>query len=114
MLPPELLCRKHLLGEHVETHMFLGSLLRAKSLGGFFDKKLLEPESLLARHNELASEMTSRGYNHKSPMNSAEVEQGLSDLPAEQRSSSVDPKQSLVDLSIRCEECRILLEVLPE
>jgi len=112
MLPPEQMCKKHLLGEHAETHMFLGCLLKAKRLGGFFEKKLLEPKSLFARHNELATEMTKRGYNHKSLMNPDEVEQALSAVPAGQRSSRVDPKQSQQDLSARCEDCRKLLEVV--
>lgn len=34
MLPPETMCRKHLLGEHVELHMLLGSLRRGKTLTG--------------------------------------------------------------------------------
>lgn len=35
MLPPETMCRKHLLGEHVELHMLLGSLRRGKNIDGF-------------------------------------------------------------------------------
>ena len=31
---PETMCRKHLLGEHVELHMLLGSLRRGKTLTG--------------------------------------------------------------------------------
>jgi len=114
MLPPGRMCKKHLLGEHAETHMFLGSLLRAKRLGGFFEKKLLEPQSLFARHNELAAEMIRRGYNHKSSMNPEEVKQGLSALPAGQRSSRVNPNQSQLALSVRCEDCRKLLETEPK
>ena len=30
MVDPRLLCRKHLLGEHVENHMFIGTLKRVK------------------------------------------------------------------------------------
>lgn len=32
MLPTAGMCRKHLLGEHVELHMLLGSLRRGKNI----------------------------------------------------------------------------------
>ena len=35
MLPTAGMCRKHLLGEHVELHMLLGSLRRGKNIEGF-------------------------------------------------------------------------------
>lgn len=31
---PRYMCRKHLLGEHVETHMLVGSLRKEKSVQG--------------------------------------------------------------------------------
>ena len=36
MLPPAGMCRKHLLGEHVELHMLLGSLRRGKIFRAFY------------------------------------------------------------------------------
>ena len=39
MLPPKGLCRKHLLGEHVELHMLLGSMRRGKNIDGFLLSK---------------------------------------------------------------------------
>ena len=42
MLPPECMCRKHLLGEHVELHMLLGSMRRGKSIEGL----TLPPKSM--------------------------------------------------------------------
>ena len=50
MVAPGKMCRKHLLGEHVEIHMLAGSLLKGRSIGGFLADGLLEPQSMRARH----------------------------------------------------------------
>ena len=57
MLPPETMCRKHLLGEHVELHMLLGSLRRGKNIDGFLAGKLVDPRRMFRRHEELLLEM---------------------------------------------------------
>jgi hypothetical protein len=38
MVWPELMCRKHLLGEHVEIHMLLGALNKGHRVQGFINK----------------------------------------------------------------------------
>lgn len=63
MVNPEMLCRKHLLGEHLECHMFVGTILAGKSLKGYVDNGLVEVDSLVQRHNDLAVEMSKRGTN---------------------------------------------------
>ena len=62
MLPTAGMCRKHLLGEHVELHMLLGSLRRGKSIEGFLSGGLVDPQCIFARHQELVAEMTRRGF----------------------------------------------------
>ena len=62
------MCNQHLLGEHVETHMFVGCLNKDKSVQGYLDKGLLEVHNLRKRHNLLAREMLRRGMNHKSSL----------------------------------------------
>ena len=57
MLPPAGMCRKHLLGEHVELHMLLGSLRRGKNIEGFLSGGLVDPQSIFARHEELVAEI---------------------------------------------------------
>ena len=100
---PRLLCRKHLLGEHVEHHMFTASLGR-RSLWGYVRRGLLDPESLGARHDELAEEMLQRGYRHASPLAQPE-------LPAELQGvdSLVDSAANLVELARRCPACRRII-----
>jgi len=100
------MCRKHLLGEHVETHMLLGSLVRGKNLRGFFAKGLIEPRALLARHEALAAEMIARGYAHRSPMDALVVAGAVAGLSQEDRDRVVDREKSESDLQSRCEECR--------
>ena len=68
MVSPRLMCRQHLLGEHLEIHMFIGSLKRGISMDGFAKNNMIEPESLWARHDELVNEMIKRGYKHDSPL----------------------------------------------
>lgn len=38
LVDPRCLCDKHLLGEHVEHHMFIGTLRKNKSIQGYLDK----------------------------------------------------------------------------
>jgi len=64
----KLLCRQHLLGEHVEMHMLAGTLMKGKSIEGYVKGGLVNPKMITARHHKLAVEMVRRGYNHKSPL----------------------------------------------
>ena len=95
MQPPQTMCRKHLLGEHVECHMVKGSLDRWRSVAGHIAKGQLEPQNLQARHDELAREMVRRGYRHNSPLVHSGGPVG-----------HVDVDKSRRDLLSRCAECR--------
>ncbi len=68
MVDPKYMCDRHLLGEHVECHMFAGCLDRGKTLSGYINKNLFDPSSLVKRHDQLAKEMLSRGFRHLSPL----------------------------------------------
>jgi hypothetical protein len=94
---PKLMCRKHLLGEHAEMHMFLGVLSLGKKLGGYICSGLVEIHNIKRRHDELAQEMVGRGYRHNSPMN---------DFPLFERAGFVDIERSYEELQSRCTECR--------
>ena len=99
LVDPKLMCKQHLLGEHVELHMLVGSLRRNKNIGGFLDQGLVELRSIRRRHAELVFEMTRRGYIHKSP---------LPDF-APRRAGNVDPAANLKELARRCRRCRALI-----
>ena len=94
-VPPEVMCRKHLLGEHVEMHMATGSIQKGISMKGYVDGGLLELHNIFWRHEELAEELTRRGYNHHSPM--------VGRLNPVQ--GQVNTADSLHELARRCPEC---------
>lgn len=98
MVDPQGMCDKHLLGEHVECHMLLGTLRLGKSIQGFLKKGLLEPQNLVRRHDELADEMTKRGFKHKSPICESTV---TFDLPI----GTVNVWESTTELTRRCPSC---------
>lgn len=104
MVNPRHMCRQHLLGEHVEHHMFLGVIKLGKSMQGYFDNNLLEPDMLATRHGELVVEMQRRGMNHKSPLDLYIGEPYLSTLPRH----TIDRQAAAEDLFGRCETCRAL------
>ena len=96
MVDPKIMCRQHLLGEHAELHMLIGTLQKGISVKGYLDDNLMEPESMYSRHDELVAEMGARGYNHKSPMKLLSVNM----------SRKIDREAALRELLRRCPECR--------
>ena len=60
MVNPKIMCRQHLLGEHVEIHMFVGTLSRGKSVKGYLEKGLLEAHNLYWRHEEPVEEIKTK------------------------------------------------------
>lgn len=106
LVDPEVMCRKHLLGEHVEMHMYLGSMKQRKAMLGYLAKNLLEPSVLYNRHEELAAEIERRGWKHNSPMDPAEVSSATRYLGNYAMSIAVDKKAALDELHLRCPDCR--------
>jgi hypothetical protein len=89
---PSAMCRQHLLGEHVETHMMVGSLRRGNRMEGFYERGLIDTRLIRLRHEALVIEMAQRGYHHASP------------LP-----EFVDPERGSLSgegPQARCEQCR--------
>ncbi len=102
MVNPRIMCRQHLLGEHVEHHMFVGTIQRGIGLSGYLENNLLEMESLATRHDELVVEIEARGYRHRSP------------LPAVSPPfhGKIDREASLAELIRRCPICAARKEAL--
>jgi hypothetical protein len=101
MVDPTLMCRRHLLGEHVELHMLVGHLNKGRHLGRYIDNDLVEPRSIQSRHDELVEEMTRRGYNHESPLPMCSIH-----MTAFEWLHRIDRDKSLRDLAARCPDCR--------
>ncbi len=95
-LPVKMMCRNHLLGEHLEMHMFVGCLNRNKSVEGYLNKGLLEIHNLENRHEKLVKEMLKRGFNHNSP------------LPefARKKLGKINIQKNKKELLNRCEKCK--------
>jgi len=65
---PKIMCNKHLLGEHLEMHMFIGCIVKKKSIQGYIDKGLVEVDNIIERHDSLVEEMKTRKMNHTTPI----------------------------------------------
>lgn len=100
MLSPRLLCNKHLLGQHVELHMLNGCLVRKKSLDGYINKHIIEPQSIQKYHNKIVDEMELRNFNHKTP-----IGKSVTDLYCK-----VDLLESMFELLHRCENCKARID----
>lgn len=73
-IPPNELCRVHLLGEHRELHAIWTVLTQNKT--GYRQhpetkRWVGKQAALYARHEALVAEMTRRSYNHQSPLDPA-------------------------------------------
>ena len=100
LVDPKKLCRKHLLGEHLEMHYFKGTITKGKSIRGYVLKGLVETNKIKERHDALAKEMKDRGYKHQSEMTDFQVVSV----------GFVDVQKNLKELSNRCSECRKRIE----
>lgn len=98
---PELMCNKHILGEHVEMHMFVGTINKKRSLKGYLDKGFLEIKNIKRRHAQLANEMKKRKMNHKSPLPCFKIKE----------SGKVNKKSNLEELKRRCKKCNALIKL---
>ena len=96
---PALLCRKHLLGEHVEHHMMVGTLRKNRSLAGHIERGQIAVHTIIERHAALAAEMKRRGMQHSSPL-----PRGTHALVWTE--GHVDSEANLVELARRCSDCR--------
>lgn len=104
-LPPRLLCRQHLLGEHRELHAIWSVLTQHKKGYSRHPETLRwrgKLKALYRRHDRQVDEMTRRGYRHHSPL-----DRRLASGDARQR-AFVDPvsRQKLLLKGKRC-ACRV-------
>lgn len=104
MLPPVVLCRQHLLGEHYELHMQVGTIIAGRSIAGWVRDGFIDPYRAAERHAELVIEMRSRGMNHKSPLPLFSVPRLGHLRPC------VDIARNYRELAERCGRCRLRIE----
>jgi Pyrimidine dimer DNA glycosylase len=104
MIDPTTMCRRHLLGEHVELHMLTGHLRRGRMVGGYVARNCIEPLAISRRHKAIAAEMVRRGYSHNSRL----LQPATGHLPEWQRRARVDTLAAWRDLAGRCQACKAL------
>lgn len=97
------LCNKHLQGEHVEMHMFIGSIRKKVSLKGYLTNKLVNVAQIQTRHDELAEEMVRRTFSHQSPILPEDVEM----LKNVNFPDTVDVESNILELRKRCTRCKV-------
>lgn len=99
MVKPGVICDRHLLGEHVECHMFVGTINAGKSVKGYLEGGLLEIHKLKRRHDVLAREMEKRGFRHASPLPC------LKKCHRARRAGRISVEANMAELRRRCEFC---------
>ena len=70
-IPPDKLCRNHLLGEHNELHAMWNILTQGKTGYSKHPETIRwkgKLKALFRVHEEIVQEMLARGYNHMSPL----------------------------------------------
>ena len=106
-VPCKVMCRQHLLGEHLEMHMFAGAIMTGKKIDGYITNGLVDTRLIFHRHQKIVMEMYRRGYKHKSPFN-IETLVKLIRLRFEGQ-GEVNVMKNLGVLRERCPECRKLI-----
>ncbi len=97
-------CRQYLLGEHNEMYKHLPAFHKGiKIHGRFFPIVQIQFKGYIERHNELATEMIRREYNHNSPLIDVPDFKKIYGLYAE---LEVDREYSLEVLLNRYIKCR--------
>jgi hypothetical protein len=100
----KIMCRQHLLGEHLELHFFIGHMKRKKSIKGYLVNNCLQINEIYNRHEELVNEMKNRGYNHKSELEKIDL-----CYYKEFFNVKINTESSKLDLKTRCNECQKLM-----
>lgn len=103
MVDPKLMCTKHLIGEHLETHMLAGSVKLEKKMNGYLKNGIFEPASLKQRHDDLVKEMLERGFQHFTPFTEVDFPEGYTDY-------FIDKEWSANILFSKCKLCNALKE----
>jgi hypothetical protein len=104
-LPPEILCRNHLLGEHRELHAVWVILTEGKKGYANHPETLRwkgKLRALYQRHEAQVKEMNRRDYRHQSPLDAA-----LATGEAEQKEYTDAPQKQRALIKKRGCGCRI-------
>lgn len=110
MVEPKKMCRKHLMGEHVELHMFVGTLNAGRKVNGYLKNGLLEVDKIWERHEAIVIEITRRGYRHRSPLDQVVVSDVLVKALKYNQTHRINVEKNEKNLRKRCKICKMLQE----
>lgn len=106
-VPAQVLCQPHLLGEHCEHHMFIGTLQKGINITGYLTNNLLEPLSLYDRHEEIRLEMIRRNMSHLTHINKPVLMRLLqTNLTEEELNWKINQEEARAELMRRCPDCK--------
>lgn len=98
---PRLMCKQHILGEHLEAHIFVSKMQKETSLKGFRKGSMFfGAEFVKSRHDKIAKLLK---QPHKTPLFIGELE--IKNYPYI-APTLYDLTKSMEDLLGRCEECK--------
>lgn len=97
-VPTKIMCNQHLLGEHVEMHMFVGAINKGMSIFGYINSGLVDTSLIVKRHTELAKEMEKRKISHLSPLPKFKIK----------NIGKVNKELNIFILINRCHKCKEL------
>lgn len=100
-IPPNRLCRQHLLGEHSELHALWNILTQGRKGFSKHPETLRwkgKLKALFLRHEALVEEMKNRGYRHRTPLDARLA------LGAEHQSEFIDTPEEQMDI-LRKKKC---------
>ena len=104
-VPPEKLCRNHLLGEHSELHG-IWTILTQDRHGYAHHPEVLrwkgKLKALYRKHEEIVEEMLARGYQHNSP-----IDPELATGDAQQDTFVDPPEEQIRILHEKSCNCRV-------
>ena len=104
MLPPETMCRKHLLGEHVELHMLSPEAYGAgKTFTGSSPGSWRTPGACSGGTKSLCSKCSGAAHRHASPLDEAECETLARRYG--HTGTGIDAGANAAELARRCPEC---------
>ena len=102
LVPPKLMCKQHLLGEHLEAHIFVSKMEKHYKLDGFIKGSMFfGAEYIKQRHDELARYIS----GHKTPLDISHIDLEL--YPPIEITWNHTLK-SAIDLVTRCDRCKSL------
>ena len=65
LMPPEYMCKQHLLGEHLEAHIFVSKMQKSHSLEGFRRGSMFFGASYITFRHDVIAPLFS---GHKTPL----------------------------------------------